>query len=290
MKSMFDTVYFDGVYKSKSEVSISPDDRGFLFGDGAYEVVVALKGRYFRQREHLERLNHSLSALRITGFDAFSLDPILDELMVKNEVGSADVTAYIQITRGVAARKHAFPSNDAAPTVFAQLMPVVRDPTFKTGVSVITVPDTRWSRCDVKSISLLPNCLANQLAQETGCIEAIFVRDGVVLEGTLSSFFAVFNGVARTAPKSNYILAGVTRQAVLDICQREGIPCSEEPIYVTDLADAEEMFITGTTREIAPIIRIDGKPVGGGQPGPFVRRLAELYRMEAEAADRKSVV
>ena len=281
---MFDTVYFDGAYKSKSEVNISPDDRGFLFGDGAYEVVVAYKGRYFRKREHLERLNHSLRGLRITGIDAFSLEPILDDLMVKNAVGSADVTAYIQVTRGVAARKHAFPSNDVAPTVFVQLMPVVRDPSFKTGVSVITVPDTRWSRCDIKSINLLPNCLANQLAREAGCIEAIFVRDGVVLEGTLSSFFAVFNGVAHTAPKSNYILAGVTRQAALDICKREGIPCSEEPIYITDLANAEEMFITGTTREIAPIIQIDGEPVGSGQPGPFVRRLAELYRMQAEAA------
>ncbi len=281
---MFDTVYFDGAYKSKSEVNISPDDRGFLFGDGAYEVVVAYKGRYFRKREHLERLNHSLRGLRITGIDAFSLEPILHDLMVKNAVGSADVTAYIQVTRGVAARKHAFPSNDVAPTVFVQLMPVVRDPSFKTGVSVITVPDTRWSRCDIKSINLLPNCLANQLAREAGCIEAIFVRDGVVLEGTLSSFFAVFNGVAHTAPKSNYILAGVTRQAALDICKREGIPCSEEPIYTTDLANAEEMFITGTTREIAPIIQIDGEPVGSGQPGPFVRRLAELYRMQAEAA------
>ena len=228
---MFDTVYFDGAYKPKSEVNISPDDRGFLFGDGAYEVVVAYKGRYFRKREHLERLNHSLRGLRITGIDAFSLEPILDDLMVKNEVGSADVTAYIQITRGVAARKHDFPSKGVAPTVFVQLMPVVRDPSFKTGVSVITVPDTRWSRCDIKSINLLPNCLANQLAREAGCIEAIFVRDGVVLEGTLSSFFAVFNGVAHTAPKSNYILAGVTRQAALDICKREGIPCSEEPIY-----------------------------------------------------------
>lgn len=281
---MYDTVYFDGAFKPKSEVSISPDDRGFLFGDGAYEVVVALRGRYFRKREHLERLNHSLRGLRITGIDAFSLDPILDDLLVKNGVGSADVTVYVQVTRGVAARKHAFPPSDVAPTVFAQLMPVARDPSFKTGVSVITVPDMRWSRCDIKSISLLPNCLANQLAQEAGCIEAIFVRDGVVLEGTLSSFFAVIDGIARTAPKSNYILAGVTRQVVIDICQREGIPCSEEPIYLTELADAEEMFITGTTREIAPIIRIDGKPVGAGQPGPFVRRLAEAYRMEAEAA------
>ncbi|UCD23189.1 MAG: aminotransferase class IV [Gemmatimonadota bacterium] len=281
---MFDTVYFDGIYKRKADVSISPDDRGFLFGDGAYEVVVAYRGRYFRKREHLERLNHSLRGLRIGGLDALSLDPILDDLMRKNDVGSGDVTAYIQVTRGSAVRKHAFPPADVRPTVFAQLMPVVRDPSFKTGVSVITVPDTRWSRCDIKSVNLLPNCLANQLAQEAGCIEAIFVRDGVVLEGSLSSFFAVFDGVARTAPKSNYILAGVTRQAVLDICEREGISFSEEPIYLTELQDAEEMFITGTTREVAPIIRLDGQPVGNGQPGPFVRRLAELYRAEAEAA------
>jgi len=280
---MYPTVYFDGVYLPKSELSISPDDRGFLFGDGAYEVIVAYGGHCFRKQEHLQRLKHSLQSLRISAYDALALDPIVEQLLARNEVASEDVTVYIQITRGAAPRKHAFPS-DARPTVFAQVMPVVRDPTFTTGVSVITTPDTRWSRCDIKSINLLPNCLANQLAQQEGCIEAIFVRDGVVLEGTLSSFFAVFDGVARTAPLSNYILAGVTRQVVLDICAREGLPYCEQPIYLTELYDAEEMFITGTTREVAPIIMIDGKPVGTGQPGPFVRRLGELYRDEAKAA------
>ncbi|KPJ86417.1 MAG: hypothetical protein AMS18_15610, partial [Gemmatimonas sp. SG8_17] len=134
----------------------------------------------------------------------------------------------------------------------------------------------------------IPNCLANDLAQRRGCIEAIFVRDGAVLEGTLSSFFAVFDGVARTAPLSNYILAGVTRQVVLEICAREGIPYSEEPIYLEELHDAQEMFITGTTREIAPVIRVDGKPVGSGRRGPFVQRLADLFKLETEAGTMKA--
>lgn len=276
---MYDTVYFNGEYWSKADVSVSPDDRGFLFGDGAYEVVVAYGGRWFRKVAHLKRLNHSLGGLGFSGFDAATLDPVIDELLRRNSVGPTDVTVYIQVTRGVAPRKHAFPA-EADPTVFAQLMPVVRDPAYKTGIGAITVPDNRWARCDIKSISLIPNCLANQQAQQQGCIEAIFVRDGVVLEGTLSSFFAVFDGVARTAPLTNYILAGVTRQVVLEICSREGIPCSEEPIFLSELDEAEEMFITGTTREIAPIVRMDGKRVGSGSPGPFVQRLSELFRLE----------
>ncbi|UCG85533.1 MAG: aminotransferase class IV [Gemmatimonadota bacterium] len=280
---MYDTVYFNGAYQSRDRVSVSPDDRGFLFGDGAYEVIVAYGGRCFRKSDHLKRLNHSLRGLRFSGFDAFTLDSVIDELLLRNSVSSEDVTTYIQVTRGAAPRKHAFP-DDPRPTVFAQVNPVVRDPAFKTGISAITVPDTRWSRCDIKSINLIPNCLANELAQQQGCIEAIFVRDGVVLEGTLSSFFAVFDGVACTAPLSNYILAGVTRQVVLEICAREGIPYSEMPIYLNDLHDAQEMFITGTTREVAPVIHMDGRPVGSGRPGPFVRRLAELYRLEAETA------
>ena len=283
---MYDIVYFNGAYESRGRISISPDDRGFLFGDGAYEVIVSYSGQPFRKSDHLRRLNHSLRGLRFSGFDAFALDPVVDELLLRNSVGDSDVTTYIQVTRGAAPRKHAFPA-DTKPTVFAQVMPVVRDPAFKTGISAITVPDTRWSRCDIKSINLIPNCLANQLAQQQGCIEAIFVRDGVVLEGTLSSFFAVFDGVAHTAPLSNYILAGVTRQVAVEICAREGIPCSEEPIYLESLHDAQEMFITGTTREIAPIIRMDGKPVGSGRPGPFVRRLAELFRVETETATMK---
>jgi D-alanine transaminase len=282
---MYDTVYFNGSYISKGDVHISPDDRGFLFADGVYEVIIAYGGRYFRKRDHLERLSNSLKGLRMSSVDGMSLDPVVDELLVRNGAGKADVTVYIQVTRGSAQRKHSFPDGDVPPTVYAQLMPFARKIDMERGESVITLPDTRWSRCDIKSVSLLPNCLANQQAHEKGCIEAIFVRDGFVLEGTHSSFFAVTDGVARTAPQSNYILPSITRRVALDICRREGIPCSEETILLQDLDGAEEMFLAGTTTEIAPITRCDGKPVGSGRPGPFVQRLAELFRQETNAAE-----
>jgi D-alanine transaminase len=280
---MYDTVYFNGVYLPKGEVSISPDDRGFLFADGVYEVIIAYGGRYFRKHDHLERLSRSLKGLRIAGFEASSLDAVVEEMLERNSATTADVTVYIQITRGATQRKHSFPDSQVPPTVYAQLMPFNRKVDMERGESVITLPDTRWSRCDIKSISLLPNCLANQQAHEKGCIEAIFVRDGVVLEGTHSSFFAVIDGVARTAPKSNYILPSITRHTALDICRRQGIPCSEDTILLQDIEDAEEMFLAGTTTEIAPITQCDGKPVGTGRPGPFVQRLAELFRQETAA-------
>ncbi len=282
---MHDTVYFNGSYVLKGDVRISPDDRGFLFADGVYEVIIAYGGRYFQKENHLKRLGNSLRGIRISGFDAMSLDPVVEELLARNDAGDSDVTVYIQITRGATQRKHAFPDSEVPPTVYAQLMPFARKMDMERGEAVITLPDTRWSRCDIKSVSLLPNCLANQRAHEQGCVEAILVRDGFVLEGTHSSFFAVIDGVARTAPKSNYILPSITRQVALDICRREGIPCSEETIELQDLDDAEEMFLAGTTTEIAPITKCDGKPVGTGRPGPFVQRLAELFRQETMAAD-----
>ena len=138
-------------------------------------------------------------------------------------------------------------------------------------------------RCDIKSVALLPNCLANQQAQEAGAYEALLVRDGVVLEGTASSFFAVFDGVARTAPKSNYILPSITQNVVLEICMREGIPFSEEPIFFQELWDAEEAFLAGTTTEIAPVVKADGKQIGDGKPGRFTKRMIELFRAETAA-------
>jgi D-alanine transaminase len=284
VRSMYDTVYFNYSYMSKADVRISPDDRGFLFADGVYEVIIAYGGRYFRKQDHLERLSNSLRALRISGLDPMSLDAVVEQLLVRNGADEADVTVYIQVTRGAAQRKHSFPNGDVAPTVYAQLMPFARKVDMERGESVITLPDTRWSRCDIKSVALLPNCLANQQAHEQGCIEAILVRDGFVLEGTHSSFFAVIDGMARTAPRSNYILPSVTRRVVLEICRREGIPCSEETILLQDLDSAGEMFLAGTTTEIAPITQCDGRAVGTGRPGPFVQRLAELFSRETTAA------
>jgi D-alanine transaminase len=279
-----DIAYFNGEFLPRDDIRISPDDRGFLFADGIYEVLIAYNGRFFRKDGHLVRMANGLKALKITGADPAAILSAADELLERNKVGKETLCAYVQVTRGVAPRKHSFPAPGTQPTVLVYLMPFVQKTDPSVGTSVITVPDIRWLRCDVKSIALLPNCLANQQAQEAGAYEALQVRDGVVLEGTASSFFAVFDGVARTAPKSNYILPSITQDVVLEICRREGLPVAEQPIFLQELGSADEAFLAGTTTEIAPIVEIDGKPVGNGKPGPYTARVLELFRAETQKA------
>ncbi len=276
------TVYFNGSYVPKEEVRISPDDRGFLFADGIYEVMISYGGQFFRRSAHLARMANGLRALRINGADPAAIGAAVDELLVRNGIGTETVCAYIQVTRGVAPRKHSFPPSDTPPTVYAQLMPFVRKAKVDTGVAVITAPDNRWARCDVKSVALLPNCLANQRAQEAGAYEALFVRDGVVLEATAASFFAVYDGVARTAPNTNYTLPSITRDVVIEICLREGIAFAERPVFLHELFDADELFLAGTTTEISPIVQVDGRPIRDGRPGPFTKRMVELFWAETQ--------
>lgn len=273
--------YFNGEFLPKDQIHISPDDRGFLFADGIYEVMISYTDRWFRRDAHLVRMANGLKALEISA-DPAEIMSAADELLVRNEAPTRPVCVYIQVTRGVALRKHSFPPPGTRPTVLAYLIPFKLKVDPDVGTSVITVPDIRWLRCDVKSIALLPNCIANQRAQEAGAYEALQVRDGVVLEGTASSFFAVFDGVVRTAPKTNYILPSITQDVVLEICAREGIPHAEQPIFMHELPQAEEAFLAGTTTEIAPIVTIDGRKVGDGKPGPLTRRMVELFRAETQ--------
>lgn len=275
---MTQTVYLNGAFVPKAEARISPDDRGFLFGDGVYEVIRAYRGRLFEVKAHLERLARGLAAIRIAGVDATALGPAAEELLRCNRLSGADAAVYLQVTRGVAPRGHGFPNPEVPPTVYAAAGPfrVKADPSV--GIAVITTPDTRWARCDIKSVALLPNCLANQQAQEAGATEAIFVRDGVALEGSHTSFFAILDGVVRTAPKSNYILPGITRDVVLELCRAHGIPAEASPIFLDELSRAGELFITGTTFEVMPVVRADGRAVGDGKPGPVTRRLYALFR------------
>ena len=273
------TVFFNGEYVAKESVSISPDDRGFLFGDGVYEVVRSYGGRFFALDAHLQRLHNGLCELQIRGIDAAAFGEICEQLLAKNDLGQDDALVYMQVTRGAAPppRRHAFPNVPTRPTSYAVPVPFQPKADVTKGVKVITAPDIRWTRCDIKSVNLLANCLANQRAQEAGATEAILVRDGVALEATASSFFGVFNGEVRTAPKSNYILPSITRQAALDICHEAGISAIEAPIHFTDLASADELFLAGTTLEIMPIVEVDGRMVGDGQPGPVQQRLYELF-------------
>ena len=271
------TVYFNGEYMPKASVHLSPDDRGFLFGDGVYEVVRSYGGRFFALDAHLQRLHNGLCELQIRGVDAAAFADICKQLLERNDLSQDDALVYMQVTRGAAPRSHAFPNVPTQPTSYAVPSPFQPKGDVTKGVRVITAPDIRWTRCDIKSVNLLANCLANQRAQEAGATEAILVRDGVALEATASSFFGVFNGEVRTAPKSNYILPSITRQAALDICREAGISAIETPIYLTDLASADELFLAGTTLEIMPIIEVDGRVVGNGRPGPVQQRLYELF-------------
>jgi len=280
---MPDIVFFNGSYLPREEVRISPDDRGFLFADGIYEVVRYYRGRPFGLRQHLDRMRNGLRSLRIEGVDPDLMPETFDELIHRNGLETSDAVLYLQITRGAAPRTHHFPEHPVEPTVFVavRLFSASVDPAV--GVSAITAPDHRWTRCDVKSVALLPNCMAAQEAHERGAYEAVLVRDGVALEGTRTSFFAVIGGEVRTAPLSNYILPSVSRGVALELCREAGIPYSELPVLLEDLHRADELFLAGTTTEILPIVELDGRAVAGGTPGPVSRRLVGLFRARVEA-------
>ena len=272
-------VYFDGRYIAKAEVRVSPDDRGFLLGDGIYEVAAAYDGRFVALDKHMDRLRRSLRESRIDDTIADPLETVFQELLERNgfaESGKAMV--YLQVTRGVAPRSHAFPKSAPRPTVYAYAAPFPDMGDLASGIGAITRPDLRWSRCDIKVISLIANVLANQEAKEAGCFEAILIRDGFALEGTHTSFFAVKDGVVHTAPLSNFILPGITRELAIEALLRDGIELIEDPIRVEDLTSMDELFITGTTTEVVPIVRLDGKNVGDGSPGPVTQRIQQLYR------------
>ncbi|MGI9045020.1 MAG: aminotransferase class IV [Gemmatimonadaceae bacterium] len=279
-------VYFDGRYVAKSEVRVSPDDRGFLLGDGIYEVAAAYDGRFVALDKHMGRLRRSLVEARIDDSIADPLETVFQELLDRNDFGGRrKVMVYLQVTRGVAPRTHAFPRTPCRPTVYAFAAPFAPEmDELAGGVGAITRPDLRWSRCDIKAISLMANCLANQEAKEAGAYEAILVRDGIALEGTHTSLFVVIDGVVRTAPLSNLILPGVTRDIVIEAALRDGIELVEEAVKANDLSRADEVFMTGTTTEVVPIVKLDGKPVGSGAPGPMTLRILDLYRVAAGIA------
>lgn len=283
MSAPAETVYFNGRYVAKDEVRLSPDDRGFLFADGIYEVVRSYGGRLFALEEHLGRLADGLAALRIGGVDVAALAGVVQALLHRNGL-AGDALVYLQVTRGAALRRHAFPDPAVPPTVYVAPLPLRPRGDPATGVSVITAPDLRWTRCDIKSIALLPNVLAHQEAVEAGAQEAILVRDGIALEGTATSVFGVFAGEVRTAPRSNYILPGITRRVAIELSREAGIPVVECPIPLQEFRRADELFLAGTTVEIMPVVRLDGRAVSAGRPGAVTRRLAERFRARVQAA------
>ena len=272
------TVYFNGEFVDKDEVSISPDDRGFVFGDGVYEVLRAMDGRLFRPDDHFRRLRRSLDHVRIEGIDVEGLRETFSSLLARNDLRDGPAKVYLQITRGAAPRQHAFPDESVEPTVYARAdayeLPVEK---WADGVSVILKPDQRWARCDIKSLNYLPNVLANQAAQEAGAYEALLVRDGFVTEGSHSSMAAVFGDTVQMHPSTNYTLPSVTRTAVLELCDALDRPVEQSPVAADALLDADELFLMGTTTGVMPIVQVDDWTVGDGTPGSVTRELQDAF-------------
>ena len=278
-------VFLNGDYLPADEARISVNDRGFLFSDGIYEVTPAYRGRFFLMDRHRDRLLKGLCELRIDA-DVAGLEAVHRELLDRNGLGDADVSiVYLQITRGVAPRTHAFPPTPARPTVYAFAKAYHRPSRerWSAGFRAVTVPDRRWARVDIKTVSLLGNVLAQQAAVDAGVDDAILVRDGVALEGAHSNLFAVFGDTLVTHPLSNVVLPGITRGFVLELARELGIPVLERPLQAEELGRADEAFFTGTTTEVKPCVEIDGRPVGAGVPGDVTTRLSEAFISRTDA-------
>ena len=285
------TVYLNGDYLAHDEAKISVDDRGFLFGDGVYEVTPAYRGRLFRMDRHLDRMRSGLGELRID-FDPDTLPAMHERLLDANDLGDEEVSiVYVQVTRGIAPRTHAFPSGDFADTppsvyAFAKAYHRPSREAWDRGWEAVTVPDRRWARADIKTINLLPNVLAQQTAVDHGVKDALLIKEGIAIEGSHNNFFAVKGETVITHPCTNRILHGITREVVIELCRENGICCVERPLYVEELADCSEAFFTGTTTEVRPTVEIDGEPVGDGTPGPITRRLSEAFISRTDAVAR----
>lgn len=271
-------VYLNGEFTALEEARVPVLDRGFIFGDGVYEVVPVYSRRPFRWAQHLARLERSLAKISI----ANPLEPgawtgLVEELVARHPW--PDQFVYMQVTRGVARRDHAFPAN-AKPTVFAmtsELAPL-SPALLQKGVSVISLPDERWLHCDIKSISLLGNVLARQAAVEAGAAEGVMFRDGFLTEGASSNIWVVRNGTVLGPPNDNLILEGIRYGLMSELCERAGLPFEVRRIVHAEVLAADELMMSSATRELLPITMLDGKPVGSGSPGPLWKRLFDAYQ------------
>ncbi len=268
------TVYLNGEYVPLSEAKVSVLDRGFLFGDGVYEVIPAYFGKLFCLKAHLQRLSNSLNAIRLdVPFDAEQWLDILQPLLIE---GDAQYI-YLQITRGVAdKRDHAFPEH-CEPTIFAMcsaIVPFARE----QGVQAITLDDMRWQLCHIKATTLLANILLRQQAVDQECAEAILIKEGYATEGAASNIFVVLNGELITPPISHEILPGITRDVIIELAQANGVSAREEVISLADLQTASEIWLTSSTREILPVTVLDNKPVGDGCVGPVWQTMQTLFQ------------
>jgi D-alanine transaminase len=269
-------VYLNGAYLPDAEAKVSVLDRGFIFGDGVYEVWRVVDGQLFENSRHNRRLKTGLKTVEIALPDkeVDALSSVADVLMRENGLTSGEGTFYVEITRGAAPRTHAYPPAGTKPTVLAMVSKFeVPHAMREAGAKAITEDDVRWMRCDVKTVQLLPNCMAKQKASVAGAMEAIFIRDGIVTEGTHTSLFAVKDGTLRTHPLGPFILPSITRELILEIAREQKVPVSEKPFTKTELFAMDEVFVSGTTTDVTPIVDIDGKKISSGNPGPVSKQL-----------------
>lgn len=275
-----DLVYLNGKILPRSEAKVSVEDRGFVFGDGVYEVLRAVRGRLFAADFHHRRLKRSLEGIRIElppSQPVSAFTDIAAELLTENHLLDGEATVYIQVTRGVSTRAHIFPSPAVSPTIYvstAPFQPMVA--LQRSGTSAVTHPDLRWARCDFKTINLLPNILAAQFAAEQGAFEAILIRDGHITEGSRTNVFAVIGGSLRTHPCNSEILPGITRAVLESLAAELSVDIEQTPIEKDEIPQLRELFLSGTTTDVLPIVSLDGRPVGDGKPGQITRRLQKI--------------
>jgi D-alanine transaminase len=277
---MSEIVYLNGEFMPLEAARIPVLDRGFIFGDGVYEVVPVYSRRPFRMAEHLRRLQHSLDGIRLANpLTDVQWTALMTDIIAKNESAGEDQSVYLQVTRGVAKRDHAFPK-DVKQTVFMMSSPLTTpsQEQIDHGAAAITAADFRWLKCDVKSVSLLGNCLLRQMAVDAGATETILFRDGKLTEASASNVFVVKNGVLLAPPKNHLVLPGITYDVVLEIARAREFEVEVRDISEAETRGADEIWVTSSTKEVLAITTLDGKPVGDGAPGMLFRRMHALYQ------------
>lgn len=270
-------VYLNGQYLPLGDAKVSVLDRGFVFGDGIYEVVPVYQGKPFRMEAHLRRLERSLAAIRIdAGFTSAQWEALVLDMVQRS--GLQTCVVYIQVTRGAARRDHAFPVS-VTPTVFCMVNPFSRpgEQLRDQGLTAVSMPDLRWQRCDIKSVSLLGNVLARQYAVDNGVDDVIQFRDGLLTEGSASNIWVVKGGVLLAPPADQHILEGIRYGLLEQLATQEGIPFVARPVAQHEVDDADELLLSSATKEVLPIVMYNGRPVGTGRPGAVYRRLQAAY-------------
>jgi D-alanine transaminase len=273
------TVFLNGDFVAPEAAKISVFDRGFIFGDGIYELIPVYAGKPFRLDEHLQRMENGLAAIRITNpYSREEWKRHISKLL--DEHPGEQLSVYIQVTRGVAPRDHVFPVPAPVPTVLISVSPLPQpsQSTREDGVKAVSHIDIRWDRCDIKAVSLLANVLLRQHAVDQGVAETILIRDGMLTEGSTTTVFIVKDGVIAVPPLSHFMLPGITYDVLLELAKHHGAPCEVRPISEAELHAADEIWLASSSKEVLAVVELDGKPVGDGRVGPVQRKMFAWYQ------------